>query len=57
MFDSKNGKIYFAFIIKVTSNIFNTRTIVINGHEGEDKAIMKCLGYEDWYDQTLDNFT
>lgn len=37
--------------------MFNTRTIVINGHKGEDKDIMKCLGYEDWQDQTLDRFT
>lgn len=56
MFNSENGKIILCFDQKVTSNIFNTRTIIKNEHKGGEKAIMKCRWYEDSHDQILDNF-
>lgn len=39
----KIKKLYFVFILNITSNIINIRIIVKNRHKGEDKGIMKCL--------------
>lgn len=49
----KMEKLYFVFILNITSNIINTRTIVKNRHKGEDKAIMQCLQYENSHNQIL----